>query len=149
MQVARFAAAAAESFPTATTISLLLRRSVHSLLPGGSFCLQSGSALAPETERFSSPLIDGSSSKGLGLREQEGHDPLSRGAAAAGGGDWQLCGRGDKRTKKGKRFKGSFGNCRHRKNWDTQRLREKWEIPFGPAPGSLLPRPFPPLLTRY
>ncbi|CAM6090921.1 unnamed protein product [Calypogeia fissa] len=156
MQVARFAAAAAaESFPTATTISLLLRRSVHSLLPGGSFSLQSGSALAPETERFSSPLIDGRSSKGLGLREQEGHYPLSRGAAAASGGggaeggDWQLCGRGDKRTKKGKRFKGSFGNCRHRKNWDTQRLREKWEIPFGPAPGSLLPRPFPPLLTRY
>ncbi|BBN09692.1 hypothetical protein Mp_4g21890 [Marchantia polymorpha subsp. ruderalis] len=59
----------------------------------------------------------------------------------------QICGRGDSRTKKGKRFKGSNGNCRHQKGWETRRLREKWEIPAGPAPGSLLPRPFPPLLS--
>lgn len=144
MQVARLAAA--ESFPSAT-ISILLRRSVHSLLPGGTLALQSGSAAAasPEADRFSSSFVNGSC-KGDGgqLREQQGRDLLS-----SGGGDWQLCGRGDKRTKKGKRFKGSFGNCRHRKNWNTERLREKWEIPSGPAPGSLLPRPFPPLLTRY
>ncbi|KAL3688769.1 hypothetical protein R1sor_015078 [Riccia sorocarpa] len=61
----------------------------------------------------------------------------------------QVCGRGDKRTKKGKRFNHSHGNYRHQKGWETRRLREKWEIPAGPAPGSLLPLPFPPLLSRY
>ncbi|KAL2611191.1 hypothetical protein R1flu_022883 [Riccia fluitans] len=63
--------------------------------------------------------------------------------------DAVICGRGDKRTKKGKRFNHSNDNCRHQKGWETRRLREKWEIPTGAAPGSLLPRPFPPLLSRY
>ncbi|KAL9238260.1 hypothetical protein vseg_012706 [Gypsophila vaccaria] len=40
-----------------------------------------------------------------------------------------LCGRGDKRTKRGKRFKGSFGNSRPKKKEMIQRLKEKLEVP--------------------
>ncbi|OVA20419.1 Ubiquitin fusion degradation protein UFD1 [Macleaya cordata] len=49
-----------------------------------------------------------------------------------------LCGRGDKRTKKGKRFKGSFGNARPKKEKKIERIKDKvevdrstpWPLPF-------------------
>ncbi|GLJ11972.1 hypothetical protein SUGI_0181260 [Cryptomeria japonica] len=40
-----------------------------------------------------------------------------------------LCGRGDKKTKKGKRFKGSFGNSRPKKDKKIARIKEKVEVP--------------------
>ncbi|KAK9690992.1 hypothetical protein RND81_09G169500 [Saponaria officinalis] len=40
-----------------------------------------------------------------------------------------LCGRGDKRTKRGKRFKGSFGNSRPKKKEMIQRIKDKVEVP--------------------
>ncbi|XP_048337501.2 small ribosomal subunit protein bTHXm [Ziziphus jujuba] len=38
-------------------------------------------------------------------------------------------GRGDKKTKKGKRFKGSFGNSRPKKEKMIQRIKDKVEVP--------------------
>ncbi|XP_009617687.1 small ribosomal subunit protein bTHXm [Nicotiana tomentosiformis] len=40
-----------------------------------------------------------------------------------------LCGRGDKRTKKGKRFKGSYGNSRPKKEKKIERIKDKVEVP--------------------
>ncbi|KAJ7967248.1 30S ribosomal protein S31 [Quillaja saponaria] len=40
-----------------------------------------------------------------------------------------LCGRGDKRTKKGKRFKGSYGNARPEKEKKIERIKDKVEVP--------------------
>lgn len=40
-----------------------------------------------------------------------------------------LCGRGDKKTKKGKRFKGSYGNCRPKKEKKIERIKDKIEVP--------------------
>ncbi|KAF5727185.1 30S ribosomal protein S31 [Tripterygium wilfordii] len=39
------------------------------------------------------------------------------------------CGRGDKRTKKGKRFKGSFGNSRPKKEKKIERIKDRVEVP--------------------
>lgn len=61
-------------------------------------------------------------------------------------GDGVVCGRGDKKTKRGKRFKGSFGNCREQRGAMTRRLRRSWQLSYDP----LLPehaQPFPPLLA--
>ncbi|CAN6687352.1 unnamed protein product [Malus baccata var. baccata] len=40
-----------------------------------------------------------------------------------------LCGRGDKKTRKGKRFKGSFGNARPKKEKMIERIKDKVEVP--------------------
>ncbi|XP_076886167.1 small ribosomal subunit protein bTHXm [Bidens hawaiensis] len=40
-----------------------------------------------------------------------------------------LCGRGDKKTKKGKVFKGSYGNKRPKKEKKIQRIKDKLELP--------------------
>ncbi|XP_068646154.1 small ribosomal subunit protein bTHXm [Aristolochia californica] len=40
-----------------------------------------------------------------------------------------LCGRGDKRTKKGKRFKGSYGNARPKKDKKIERIKDRVEVP--------------------
>ena len=40
-----------------------------------------------------------------------------------------LCGRGDKRTKKGKIFKGTYGNSRPKKDKKIQRIKDKLELP--------------------
>ncbi|KAF9599039.1 hypothetical protein IFM89_033384 [Coptis chinensis] len=40
-----------------------------------------------------------------------------------------LCGRGDKRTKKGKRFKGSYGNARPKKEKKIERIKDRVECP--------------------
>ncbi|XP_058213212.1 small ribosomal subunit protein bTHXm [Rhododendron vialii] len=52
---------------------------------------------------------------------------LSSSSAAAGAPI--LCGRGDKRTKKGKRFKGSYGNSRPKKEKMIERIKDKVEVP--------------------
>ncbi|CAN4107454.1 unnamed protein product [Withania somnifera] len=44
-------------------------------------------------------------------------------------GDPILCGRGDKRTKKGKRFKDSYGNSRPKKEKKIERIKDKVEVP--------------------
>ncbi|KAL3515095.1 hypothetical protein ACH5RR_021997 [Cinchona calisaya] len=49
-----------------------------------------------------------------------------------------LCGRGDKRTKKGKIFKGSYGNSRPKKEKKIERIKDRvevsrstpWPLPF-------------------
>ncbi|CAN4112459.1 unnamed protein product [Withania somnifera] len=40
-----------------------------------------------------------------------------------------LCGQGDKRTKKGKRFKDSYGNSRPKKEKKIERIKDKVEVP--------------------
>ncbi|KAF3681778.1 30S ribosomal protein S31, mitochondrial [Capsicum annuum] len=49
-------------------------------------------------------------------------------SSAAIGGP-MVCGRGDKRTKKGKRFKGSYGNSRPQKDKKIERIKDKVEVP--------------------
>ncbi|XVF67824.1 hypothetical protein PTKIN_Ptkin10aG0152500 [Pterospermum kingtungense] len=51
------------------------------------------------------------------------------GGAAAAAGTPILCGRGDKRTKRGKRFKGSYGNARPKKEKKIERIKDKVEVP--------------------
>ncbi|KAK9162257.1 hypothetical protein Syun_003159 [Stephania yunnanensis] len=41
----------------------------------------------------------------------------------------ELCGRGDKRTKRGKIFKGSYGNARPKKKEKIARIKDKVEVP--------------------
>ncbi|XP_020598470.1 30S ribosomal protein S31, mitochondrial [Phalaenopsis equestris] len=48
--------------------------------------------------------------------------------ATAETGLW-TCGRGDKKTKRGKRFKGSFGNARPKKEKKIQRIKDRIEVP--------------------
>ncbi|XP_018480597.2 30S ribosomal protein S31, mitochondrial [Raphanus sativus] len=48
-------------------------------------------------------------------------------AAAAAG--MEECGRGDSKTKKGKRFKGSYGNSRGKKQKMIERIKDKLELP--------------------
>ncbi|CAN1261629.1 30S ribosomal protein S31, mitochondrial [Linum perenne] len=40
-----------------------------------------------------------------------------------------LCGRGDKKTKKGKIFKGTYGNSRPKKEKKIERIKDKNEVP--------------------
>ncbi|KAJ4838096.1 hypothetical protein Tsubulata_022159 [Turnera subulata] len=40
-----------------------------------------------------------------------------------------LCGRGDRKTKRGKRFAGSYGNARPKKEKKIQRIKDKVEVP--------------------
>ncbi|XP_042428007.1 30S ribosomal protein S31, mitochondrial-like [Zingiber officinale] len=39
------------------------------------------------------------------------------------------CGRGDKKTKRGKRFKGSYGNARGKRKTMIQRIKDRVEVP--------------------
>jgi 30S ribosomal protein S31 len=39
------------------------------------------------------------------------------------------CGRGDKKTKRGKRFKGSFGNARPKKEKKIECIKDRVEVP--------------------
>ncbi|XP_013743518.1 30S ribosomal protein S31, mitochondrial-like [Brassica napus] len=50
---------------------------------------------------------------------------LTPAAAAA----MEVCGRGDSKTKKGKRFKGSYGNSRGKKQKMIERIKDKLEVP--------------------
>lgn len=49
--------------------------------------------------------------------------------ASSSPGETILCGRGDKRTKKGKRFKGSYGNSRPKKDKKIERIKDRIEVP--------------------
>ncbi|PIA30713.1 hypothetical protein AQUCO_05400072v1 [Aquilegia coerulea] len=40
-----------------------------------------------------------------------------------------VCGRGDKKTKRGKRFKGSYGNSRPKREKMIERIKDKIEVP--------------------
>ncbi|KAG0586645.1 hypothetical protein M758_2G066500 [Ceratodon purpureus] len=76
-----------------------------------------------------------------------GHDSGAQAMASSGDAvDAVVCGRGDKKTKRGKRFKGSFGNCREQRGTTTRRLRRSWQLSYDP----LIPehaQPFPPVLA--
>ncbi|XP_018436989.2 30S ribosomal protein S31, mitochondrial [Raphanus sativus] len=52
------------------------------------------------------------------------YSSLSPAAAAM-----EVCGRGDSKTKKGKRFKGSYGNSRGKKQKMIERIKDKLEVP--------------------
>ncbi|KAK1321456.1 hypothetical protein QJS10_CPA03g02131 [Acorus calamus] len=41
----------------------------------------------------------------------------------------ELCGRGDKKTKRGKRFNGSYGNARPKREKKIERIKDKVEVP--------------------
>ncbi|KAF3496749.1 hypothetical protein DY000_02057291 [Brassica cretica] len=49
--------------------------------------------------------------------------------AAAAAAAMEVCGRGDSKTKKGKRFKGSYGNSRGKKQKMIERIKDKLEVP--------------------
>ncbi|CAJ2642664.1 30S ribosomal protein mitochondrial-like [Trifolium pratense] len=49
--------------------------------------------------------------------------------ASAGVAGPILCGRGDKKTKKGKRFKGSYGKSRPKRDQMIERMKDKLEVP--------------------
>ncbi|KAE8008618.1 hypothetical protein FH972_005113 [Carpinus fangiana] len=58
------------------------------------------------------------------------HRPsLTSSSSSSGGVAPILCGRGDKKTKKGKRFKGSYGNSRPKKEKMIERIKDKVEVP--------------------
>ncbi|KAG8057510.1 hypothetical protein GUJ93_ZPchr0002g22960 [Zizania palustris] len=50
-------------------------------------------------------------------------------AAAAAEAEAVTCGRGDKRTKRGKRFKGSYGNARPKREKKIERIKDRVEVP--------------------
>ncbi|OAY67740.1 30S ribosomal protein S31, mitochondrial [Ananas comosus] len=50
-------------------------------------------------------------------------------AAAAAAPEFVPCGRGDKRTKRGKRFKGSYGNARPKREKKIERIKDRVEVP--------------------
>ncbi|CAN0890465.1 30S ribosomal protein S31, mitochondrial [Linum grandiflorum] len=54
---------------------------------------------------------------------------LSSAASSAALGCPILCGRGDKKTKKGKIFKGTYGNSRPKKEKQIERIKDKNEVP--------------------
>ncbi|CAN1125419.1 30S ribosomal protein S31, mitochondrial [Linum perenne] len=55
--------------------------------------------------------------------------PVSSSAPGAALGFPMLCGRGDKKTKKGKIFKGTYGNSRPKKEKKIERIKDKNEVP--------------------
>ncbi|XP_058098752.1 small ribosomal subunit protein bTHXm [Magnolia sinica] len=50
-------------------------------------------------------------------------------AAASSRPHAELCGRGDKKTKRGKHFKGSYGNARPKREKKIERIKDKVEVP--------------------
>ncbi|XP_074564853.1 small ribosomal subunit protein bTHXm-like [Curcuma longa] len=53
----------------------------------------------------------------------------SSSASASATGLVVPCGRGDKKTERGKRFKGSYGNARGKRKTMIQRIKDKVEVP--------------------
>ncbi|PWZ37254.1 30S ribosomal protein S31, mitochondrial [Zea mays] len=49
--------------------------------------------------------------------------------AAASTAEAVTCGRGDKKTKRGKRFKGSYGNARPKREKKIERIKDRVEVP--------------------
>ena len=54
--------------------------------------------------------------------------PAAAGAPAAEA-EAVTCGRGDKKTKRGKRFKGSYGNARPKREKKIERIKDRIEVP--------------------
>ncbi|XP_062194073.1 small ribosomal subunit protein bTHXm [Phragmites australis] len=50
-------------------------------------------------------------------------------AAASAEAEAVTCGRGDKKTKRGKRFKGSYGNARPKREKKIERIKDRVEVP--------------------
>ncbi|KAJ1290526.1 hypothetical protein BS78_02G251100 [Paspalum vaginatum] len=50
-------------------------------------------------------------------------------AASVAEAEAVTCGRGDKKTKRGKRFKGSYGNARPKKEKKIERIKDRVEVP--------------------
>jgi 30S ribosomal protein S31 len=50
-------------------------------------------------------------------------------AASAAEAEAVTCGRGDKKTKRGKRFKGSYGNARPKREKKIERIKDRIEVP--------------------
>ncbi|XP_038705929.1 30S ribosomal protein S31, mitochondrial-like isoform X2 [Tripterygium wilfordii] len=63
------------------------------------------------------------------MTERTALTSYSSSSGTTGGAVPILCGRGDKRTKKGKRFKGSYGNSRPKKEKMIERIKDKVEVP--------------------
>lgn len=77
------------------------------------------------------PLFSGSTPSPLPLQSSSSIAEVSQAVPF-------LCGRGDKKTKKGKRFRHRFGNPRPNREHQIRRIRERWEQPPGtpwPVPG--------------
>ncbi|KAG8050476.1 hypothetical protein GUJ93_ZPchr0009g1780 [Zizania palustris] len=55
------------------------------------------------------------------------HPPVI--SASAAEAEAMTCGRGDKRTKRGKRFKGSYGNARPKREKKIERIKDRVEVP--------------------
>ncbi|XP_062199727.1 small ribosomal subunit protein bTHXm-like [Phragmites australis] len=55
--------------------------------------------------------------------------PVPVQAAASAGAEAVTCGRGDKKTKRGKRFKGSYGNARPKREKKIERIKDRVEVP--------------------
>lgn len=50
-------------------------------------------------------------------------------AASTAEAEAVTCGRGDKKTKRGKRFKGSYGNARPKREKKIERIKDRVEVP--------------------
>ena len=55
--------------------------------------------------------------------------PIPAAAAPAAEAEAVTCGRGDKKTKRGKRFKGSYGNARPKREKKIERIKDRIEVP--------------------
>ncbi|KAG2636357.1 hypothetical protein PVAP13_2NG446400 [Panicum virgatum] len=53
--------------------------------------------------------------------------PIPAAAAPAAEAEAVTCGRGDKKTKRGKRFKGSYGNARPKREKKIERIKDRIE----------------------
>ncbi|GAB4853830.1 hypothetical protein Ancab_018025 [Ancistrocladus abbreviatus] len=82
------------------------------------------------TQRASIPLSmlpSPSASSSVMLSSSSSSSTLQSVSASAS--ELIMCGRGDKKTKRGKRFKGSYGNARPKKKQMIQRIEDKVEVP--------------------
>ncbi|PUZ71656.1 hypothetical protein GQ55_2G331000 [Panicum hallii var. hallii] len=55
--------------------------------------------------------------------------PVPAAVATAAEAEAVTCGRGDKKTKRGKRFKGSYGNARPKREKKIERIKDRIEVP--------------------
>uniref|UniRef100_A0A0E0M3Q4 30S ribosomal protein S31, mitochondrial n=1 Tax=Oryza punctata TaxID=4537 RepID=A0A0E0M3Q4_ORYPU len=55
--------------------------------------------------------------------------PVISASASVAEAEAVTCGRGDKKTKRGKRFKGSYGNARPKREKKIERIKDRVEVP--------------------
>lgn len=65
----------------------------------------------------------------VGLRVGLRRSRKATAMAAASTAEAVTCGRGDKKTKRGKRFKGSYGNARPKREKKIERIKDRVEVP--------------------